>query len=143
MNEKIKIFLLSILLLSGCTNSSNKSEEGNSSFCRDTNCNKDKTTDANFACKLTTPELQKRKATVLESLRKEILEKKELPNGYAFKFSGSDKMIDELTEFAKTERQCCDFFAFNLRVTGDTTSVWFEITGERETKEFIKKELEL
>jgi hypothetical protein len=143
MNEKIKIFLLSILLLSGCTNSSNKSEESNSTFCKDTNCNKGKTTDTNVACKLTTPELQKRKATVLESLRKKILEKKELPNGYAFKFNGSDKMIDELTEFAKKERQCCDFFAFNLKMTGDTGSVWFEITGGKEAKGFIKTELEL
>lgn len=96
-----------------------------------------------LSCKLTTPELQKRKATVLESLRKQILEKKELPNGYAFKFNGSDKMIDELTEFAKTERECCDFFTFNLSITGDKNSLWFEITGPREAKEFIKTEMEL
>src|SRR5690349_6982725 len=72
-----------------------------------------------FSCKLTTPELQKRKATVLESLRKQMLEKKELPNGYAFKFSGSDSIIDELTEFVKAERECCDFFKFNIAISGD------------------------
>lgn len=105
------------------------------------NCCKKSTTE--LSCKLTTPELQKRKATVLESLRKQIIEKKELENGYAFKFNGSDKMIDELTEFAKTERQCCDFFTFNLAITGDTTAVWFEIVGPKEAKEFIKTELEL
>ena len=30
-----------------------------------------------LACKLTTPELQKRKATILESLRKQVIEKRE------------------------------------------------------------------
>src|SRR5258708_25634531 len=49
-----------------------------------------------FTCKLTTPELQKRKATIIESLRKQLLEKKELKQGYAFRVNGSDKMVDEL-----------------------------------------------
>lgn len=96
-----------------------------------------------LTCKLTTPELQQRKATVLASMRKQIIEKKELENGYAFKFNGSDKMIDELTDFAKTERHCCDFFTFNLSISGDTSSLWFEITGPKEAKEFIATELEL
>lgn len=95
-----------------------------------------------MSCKLTTPELQKRKATVLERLRKQIIERKELANGYAYKFSGSDSMIDELTEFIKTERQCCDFFNFHLSVTCERT-LWFEITGEKGAKEFFTSELEL
>ena len=97
----------------------------------------------NLTCKLTTRELQERRETVLAGLRKQVLEKKELENGYAFRFTGSDKMIDELTEFAKSERQCCDFFTFNLSITGDTSSVWFAITGPKEAKEFIQTEMEL
>lgn len=96
-----------------------------------------------LSCKLTTPELQYRKATSLESLRKQVLEKQESENGYAFKFNGSDKMFDQLIEFIKTERQCCDFFTFNLTVTGDTASIWLEIVGPNGAKEFIKTELEL
>jgi len=96
-----------------------------------------------LVCKLTTPEMDERKATVLASLRKQVLEKEELTNGYAFKFAGTDSMIDELTEFAKTERHCCDFFTFNLSISGDTSAVWFEITGPLEAKEFIETELEL
>jgi len=96
-----------------------------------------------LSCKLTTPEMDKRKATVLKSLRKQIMEKKELPNGYAYKFIGNDKMIDELTDFAKTERHCCDFFTFNIAITGDSTFLWLQITGPKEAKEFIITELEL
>jgi len=51
----------------------------------------------------TTPELQKRKKNVIASLKKQILEKKELKNGYAFKFFGTDEVLDELTEFIRTE----------------------------------------
>ena len=95
------------------------------------------------SCKLTTPELQKRKETVLESLKKQIIEKKELKDGYAFKFAGTDKMLDELTEFIKTERECCDFFTFTLSVSGDKSEIWLELTGGEETKDFILGELEL
>src|SRR5262245_33491672 len=65
-----------------------------------------------LSCKLTSPELQRRKATVLASMKKQVLERKELENGFSFKFPGNDRMVDELTEFVKSERQCCDFFFF-------------------------------
>ncbi len=96
-----------------------------------------------MTCKLTSPELQKRKATVLVALRKQVIDKKELSNGYAFKFEGSDAMIDKLNEFIKTERQCCDFFTFNLTISGDKSTVWLELTGADGVKDFIKTELEL
>jgi len=66
-----------------------------------------------------------------------------LKNGYAYKFVGSDKTVDELTNFIKTERQCCDFFTFNLSITGDKTVAWLEIVGPKGSKEFIKTELDL
>ena len=96
-----------------------------------------------LACKLTTPELRERKTTVIASLKKQLLEKKELKNGFAYKFIGSDAMVDELATFVKTERACCDFFIFNLSISGDKTEAWLEITGPKGAKEFIKTELEL
>jgi hypothetical protein len=96
-----------------------------------------------MACKLTSPELQKRKATILASLKQQIIEKKELPSGYAYKFSGADKVVDELAEFIKTERECCDFFTFNLSVSGDKSEAWLELKGPEGVKDFIKSELGL
>lgn len=95
------------------------------------------------ACRLTTPELQARKATVLKSLREQTLEKKELPNGYGFKFSASDAILDELMEFIKTERECCAFFTFNLSVAGDKGEAWLELKGPQGAKDFIVTELGL
>lgn len=94
-------------------------------------------------CKLTSPELQKRKQTVIASLKKQMLERKELPNGYAFKFTGADDILDMLTEFIKTERACCNFFIFTVSVSGDKSEAWLSLTGAEGTKEFITAELEL
>lgn len=96
-----------------------------------------------LACKLTTPELRERKGTVLKSLKAKIVEKKELGNGYAFKFTGTDEILDELTEFIKTERECCDFFVFNFSISGDKSEAWLELTGPEGSKDFIKSELGL
>ncbi|QEM07795.1 hypothetical protein DIU31_031440 [Mucilaginibacter rubeus] len=93
-------------------------------------------------CKLTTPELQKRKTTVIATIKKLIKEKKELTNGYAYRFEGSDHQIDLLTDFIKTERQCCDFFNFSIDVRNDQTA-WLKITGAKGVKGFIASELEL
>jgi hypothetical protein len=146
---KTKFLPISLVLTLISCNNSEKSTGKNSlsdkddkfSICSDDCKAKNKKSD--LSCKLTTPELQKRKSTVLESLRKQVLETKELNDGYAFKFPGTDKMIDELIEFIKTERECCDFFTFNLSVSGDKTGVWMGISGPEGAKDFIKTELEL
>ncbi|MFZ1676178.1 MAG: hypothetical protein WBP41_04930 [Saprospiraceae bacterium] len=96
-----------------------------------------------LTCKLSTKDLQDRKMTVLASLKKQMLERKELSDGYAFKFGGSDNVLNELTEFIKSERECCDFFTFNLSISGDKSEIWFELTGVEGAKEFITKELGL
>jgi len=96
-----------------------------------------------LTCKLTSPELKKRKKTIIKSLKNQILQKKELTNGYSYKFVGTDKMVDELAEFVKTERACCDFFVFNLSISGDKTEAWLQITGPTGAKDFIKTELEM
>jgi hypothetical protein len=85
--------------------------------------------DNELTCNLTSAELQQRKATVISSLKKQILEKKELKNGFAYKFKGSDTLVDELISFVKSERECCNYFTFNLSITGDKSEAWLEIVG--------------
>ena len=63
-----------------------------------------------------------------------MIDKKELENGYAFKFPGVDKMLDELIEFIKTERECCDFFTFNLSIGSDKSYVWLSLTEKEGAK---------
>jgi hypothetical protein len=94
-----------------------------------------------MACKLTTPELQKRKAEVIASLKDKVIFKQEINNGYKYKFDGDDQVIDELVAFIKTERLCCDFFSFGLSIDGDYA--WLSISGPDGAKGFIEQEMEL
>ena len=104
-------------------------------------CKKPKET--TFKCKLTSPELRERKATVIADLKKMIIRKKELKDGYAYKFSGSDEVVAKLNEFIKTESECCDFFTFKITVNSNKSEAWLHITGEKGVKDFIKTEIEM
>ena len=136
--QKIILIILTAFAITGCKDSKNNL----TAFACTASC-KAKSKTGPVSCKLTSPELQKRKETVLAGLKAKMTEKKELEDGYAFKFDGSDEMIDELTEFIKTERTCCDFFTFNLSISGDQSEVWLALTGAKEVKDFISMELEL
>jgi hypothetical protein len=151
MKKKLIIYLLGICLLQSCGNRDNcksencKKEEKNTS--NKTTMNKNeitaKNTDQEVSCKLTNPELQKRKETVIASLKKQILEKKELENGFAYRFEGNDNVIDELVEFVKSERSCCSFFTFGLSFSGDGSEAWLNLTGPDGAKQMIVEEIGL
>lgn len=97
----------------------------------------------NLTCKLTSKELRDRKETVLAELRKKILVKVELENGFQYSFEGTDEMVDQLTLFVKTERQCCDFFDYQIQVKGSADKTDLKITGPQGVKGFIRDELGL
>jgi hypothetical protein len=95
-----------------------------------------------LTCKLTTAEQRKRKEEVIARLKQQVLQKQELPDGYAYRFNGTDEMLDALTAFIKSERICCDFFDFKLSVSS-RSEIWLEISGTEGVKEFIRAELEM
>ena len=78
----------------------------------------------------------------MAQLHQQVIEKRSLPDGYAYRFAASDTLLDELTAFVKTERMCCDFFNFAIKVSS-SQSVWLELTGPDGTKDFIDTEIEL
>lgn len=92
------------------------------------------------ACKLTTPELQERKRTVIATLKSFVLEKVETKHGIQYKFEGTDHLIDLVSSFIKTERLCCDFFDFTMSIRADG-SLWLELSGPEGTKQFINSEI--
>jgi hypothetical protein len=96
---------------------------------------------AKLSCKLTTPELLERKRTVIAELKSLVRERNEVENGVQYKFESSDKLIDLVSNFIKTERLCCDFFDFNLDVAADTGFMRLTLSGPDGTKEFIKEEI--
>jgi len=137
--KKLLLPTLLMLAITGFDQTTNKKMNNNKA---DTVC-EDECDRKEIVCKLTRPDMQKRKATVIASLKRNILETKELDNGFAFKFKGSDTMVDKLTSFVKTERLCCAFFDFDLSVKGDGSLAWLAIAGPKGTKNFITAELGL
>lgn len=95
-----------------------------------------------LSCKLTSMELHKRKEEIIAKLKEQVIEKKELRDGYSFKFTGTDEIINEVTAFIKSERQCCDFFNFKVTITNNSF-LWLDIYGQKGVKEFITTELEM
>ena len=94
-----------------------------------------------LSCKLTTPELQKRKATIIAELKVIVISREELSDGYRYAFKGTDGILDKLNEFIKTERMCCDFFTFRLTV--EKEQALLDITGPAGAKEFLKEDINL
>lgn len=95
-----------------------------------------------IACQLTNDEFRKRKATILSTLAAKILDKKPLTNGYSFQLDPSDETLDLVTDFIKSERQCCSFFHFALDVNKEKDkSVQLSISGPDGAKSFIETEL--
>jgi hypothetical protein len=103
------------------------------------NLNDMKTSSGTVSCKLTTPELQKRKATVIATLKTLVVNKEELDNGFRYRFNATDEMIDMLADFIKTERMCCDFFIFSLQIDGEIIDL--SVTGPEGSKEFLVHEV--
>ncbi len=97
--------------------------------------------DATLTCKLTTPELRRRKSTVIAELKMLVTERTESEDGFTYRFDGSDETIDRIVEFVKTERLCCDFFTFALTV--ETSSAVLKITGPDGAKQFLAQEVGL
>lgn len=72
---------------------------------------------------------------VLASIR----EISELPDGYAFRYKGTDREITALIEFITFERKCCTFFAYGLVFESDEGSVWLHIRGGAGVKELFQQ----
>lgn len=133
-NQMKQLFIIPVLLLSVNLMAQNKS----------TNMENVSIKPRTMSCKLTSPELQERKITIIANLKAQILEKKEIDNGYTYKFSGTDAIIDELSQFIKTERKCCSFFDFTIEIEGvEDGNIWLAITGPEGVKDFIKEDLDL
>lgn len=70
-----------------------------------------------------------------------VQERKELANGYAFRFAAERWL--ETARWADLERRCCPFFAFELSTAADGGALWLRVTGMPGVKAFMKEELGL
>jgi hypothetical protein len=99
--------------------------------------------DQPVVCKLSEPELQQRRAQVLEAIRAHIQEIRPLDSGWALRFHSEDTMVEQLLKAIELERLCCPFLRFRLTLEPDGGPLWLELTGPPGTKELLATELRL
>jgi hypothetical protein len=90
-----------------------------------------------IACSLTSSELEARQASVFEKLSKAVLEKKETPDGYAFRFPSENEWLGELVNFIIPERSCCPFITFRLTAEAGNGPIWLELVVAEEAKPVV------
>ena len=95
--------------------------------------------DPPIACDLDvlTPPQRERHGTLLETLRGDVLETRELENGYALRFGTDSATIRSLAEWMTLERACCPFLGFSIRLERGDGPVWLDLTGSPEAKAYI------
>lgn len=70
---------------------------------------------------------------------KEVREKQELENGYAFRFPVA--ALEDVTRFVANERRCCPFLDFVIDSRRGAEQVWLRVTGPDGTHAFLDTEL--
>jgi hypothetical protein len=90
-----------------------------------------------IACKLTDVQFQERRAGILKKARDAVLEKKELADGFSYRFSLDRISITELAQLITVERECCPFLRFDLQLEPGEGPVWLKLTGPDSTKDFL------
>jgi hypothetical protein len=71
-----------------------------------------------------------------------VLERRELPDGYAFRLSEEQTTLLQVAEYLSNERRCCSFFHYTLDLEPFAQGVWLTIRGPEGVKEGILEALE-
>jgi hypothetical protein len=77
-----------------------------------------------------------RHAALLDSLRTRTRERRELSDGYAFRFDADTSTLTNLAAWVGLERLCCPFLRFTIEVEPGG-SLWLRLTGSADVKTFV------
>lgn len=92
-----------------------------------------------IACSLSDSELAARSELVRQNLLGGVEERRELEDGYAFRFPGNGDWHVRLADFVGMERQCCSFFRIGLTFEPGLGPIWLTLTGAAGTKAFVEQ----
>lgn len=90
-----------------------------------------------IACALTGAEEARRLALLEREIFDAVLERRELVDGYEFRFPGSSDWILKLAQFVVDERACCPFFTFEIACEQSAGPIWLRLRGREGVKTFI------
>jgi hypothetical protein len=80
-----------------------------------------------------------RDAELVVSLRETLHERKELPDGYAYRFEPA--AFKEVSEWLQIVAKCCQPLTYDIALSPQPGgALWVTVTGQRGAKEFIELE---
>ena len=92
-----------------------------------------------IACSLTVAELQERRKNVLNKIAASLIDSQELPDGFRFRFSIDDSILQNLITVINLERRCCPFLNFKLSLEAGKDFASLGLTGRQGAKEAIRE----
>jgi hypothetical protein len=92
-----------------------------------------------FVCDLTalTPEQRQHVGVLSSELFSQVQHIRELPDGYAFRFSEDSSWLPKLADFITYDRLCCPFIHHGIDVEPSSGSIWLRLSGAEGIKPFI------
>lgn len=94
-----------------------------------------------LCCTLNQREDIARRGRLIRTLYESAVERRELKNGFAFKFHGDAATEQHVFDFVSMERNCCRFLSFDLRLGAERGAIWLAMEGPDGVKEFARAEL--
>lgn len=76
-----------------------------------------------------------------ELLKERTEERRDLPEGYAFRFRVEE--FDAVVRFVANERKCCPFVDFEIVLTREPHELWLRMSGPPGTRAVLQAELSL
>jgi hypothetical protein len=75
---------------------------------------------------------------IVPKLYKSVQEIQELPNGWAWRLSGTSEILMLVAEDLNIERLCCPFVHYKLEIEPNGGPFWLHMTGGEGVKEFLR-----
>ena len=102
----------------------------------------DRTASPVFACNLKTISTTERPRynDLVKRLRSATRDRRELPDGYAFKLDSKAISLREVAEWISMERLCCPFLTLQLSASGDQVDWLLNLTGPKGVKPLLQAE---
>jgi hypothetical protein len=90
-----------------------------------------------IACTLTPGDLRRRASELLPALVTRAESYERLDEGLRLRFAASSETLQAITRVLDTERQCCQFFRFQLTIEPGLGPMVLDVQGPAGTAEFL------
>ncbi len=94
-----------------------------------------------LVCLLPDNALAERRNALKTAVFAHTQDRRELPDGFTYRFPGDAEWAMKLVELINAERQCCSFIHFELDFEPEQGAIWLTMRGGDGVKAFLQAEM--